>query len=80
MKPTKKTYTKPDVMMVDFSMASSVAASCAHTGNLSDGNTCSYEDNGWKIFIEGGNGGCDFHIGDDFCDHVPTADTNVFNS
>jgi hypothetical protein len=78
MKATKnkKTYTKPDVLAIDFTIKSSASSGCAYVGNFADGNNCGYNDNGFIIFI----GNCQI-IGDkDFCYQVPAADQNVFSS
>ena len=78
MKNTKKTktYTKPDVMAVNFALGSNSSSGCSYSGNFSDGNNCGYNDNGFIIF----SGKCDIVKDNDFCYHVPTADNNVFQS
>ena len=72
----KKTYSKPDVMAIDFSLGSSISSGCAYVGNFSDGNNCGYNDNGFIIFINS----CQIVSDKEFCYHVPTADNNVFSS
>lgn len=74
----KKTYSKPCVGFVDFSLTGSIAATCVHKGNYDDGNSCSYYDNGYNVFSPGGS--CDFPINKDFCYHAPTEDSSVFSS
>ena len=76
MNKTKKTYTKPDVMSVDFSLGSSMSSGCTYIGNFDSGDSCGYNDNGFIIFINS----CQIVSDKDFCYHVPTADTNVFDS
>ena len=75
----KKAYSKPCVGLVDFSLTGSIAATCVHKGNLSDGNTCYYEDNDYFVFSPY-NGSCDFPTNKEFCYHVPTEDTSIFSS
>ena len=76
----RKTYAKPCVEFVDFSLTGSIAASCVHQGTNTDINTCGYIDNGWTVYL---NGVCDIAGTDpdgEFCFHVPTADTSIFGS
>ena len=78
----KKAYVKPDAMLVDFSLSSSIAAACKQQASLSDANTCKpYEIDGGWIVMTTGNLICDFTPEDpNFCYHVPTEDTSVFSS
>lgn len=47
METVKRTYSKPDIGLVDFSLSSSIAANCLYKdGNQADGNTCTANDNG----------------------------------
>ena len=75
----KKTYSKPCVEFVDFSLTGSIASTCKFEGTNSDGNSCGYLDNGWIVYaIENV---CDTIVNDPyFCIHVPTEDTSVFSS
>ena len=78
----KKTYVRPDAVLVDFSLSSSIAATCRYQATLSDPNTCDpYNvDNGWTVMASN-SPICDFSPSDpQFCYHVPTADTSVFSS
>ena len=76
----RKSYSKPCVEFVNFSLSGSIAAACRYTGTNTDGNTCGYLDNGWIVFAA--EGVCTMPvIGDSiFCYHVPTEDTSVFSS
>ena len=76
----RKSYSKPCVEFVNFSLSGSIAAVCRYAGTNTDGNTCGYLDNGWIRFAV--DGVCDVTIGEgsDFCYHVPTEDTSVFSS
>ena len=74
----KKAYSKPCVGLVDFSLTGSIAATCVHEGNNTDGNTCGYMDNGYFVFSPGGV--CGFPVDKEFCYHAPTADTSIFSS
>ena len=74
----RKTYSKPCVEFVDFSLSGSIAASCVYRGNHDDGNSCSYEDNGWNFFSM--EGICEYQGNGDFCYHVPTVDNSIFGS
>lgn len=75
----RKSYSKPCVEFVNFSLSGSIAAVCRYAGTNTDGNTCGYWDNGWFMFAVGGV--CTMTVQDpDFCYHVPTEDTSVFSS
>ena len=75
----KKAYSKPCVGLVDFSLTGSIAATCVHEGNNTDGNSCGYKENGYFVFSPS-NGSCDFPVDKAFCYHAPTADTSIFSS
>ena len=75
----RKTYAKPCVEFVDFSLAGSIAASCVYEGTSADKQTCGYKDSGYIMFT-GDNGVCNFPTDKDFCYHVPTVDNSVFGS
>lgn len=76
----RKSYSKPCVEFVNFSLSGSIAAVCRYAGTNTDGNTCGYLDNGWIMFAV--EGVCTFQLpkDQDFCYHVPTEDTSVFSS
>lgn len=78
MNKIKKTYVKPEISFVDFTLSASIAGACTHTGNFSNGAECYYEDNGFHVFAP--KGVCDFPVDEEFCYHVPTEDTSIFNS
>lgn len=75
---TKKAYVKPDIALVDFSLSSSIAASCKFSPTYEDENSCiGYIENEYIVYSDG----CEIDpIAPDFCYHVPTADANVFIS
>lgn len=75
----RKTYSKPSIEFIDFSLCGSIAATCVYDGNYSDGNTCSYVDNGWTLFSSE-NESCTWQKDIEFCYHVPTEDKSVFGS
>ena len=74
----KKTYSKPCVEFVDFSLTGSIASTCVYKGTYSDGNTCGYLDNGYTVFSP--NSSCDYPVDKAFCYHVPTDDDSIFSS
>lgn len=74
----RKTYSKPCVEFVDFSLSGSIAASCVHQGTNTDSNTCGYESNGWLVYAQ--NSFCDVGTDKEFCYHVPTDDNSIFGS
>ena len=77
----KKVYVKPDAMLVDFSLSSSIAATCKHTATMSDSSCNPYSIDGGWIVMTTGNFVCELTPDDPtFCYHVPTEDTSVFSS
>ena len=78
---TKKAYVKPDIALVDFSLSSSIAATCKYesTGTfVEDGCTKGYIENGMQVFTELD---CDVAAPDyEVCYHVPSDGVNVFGS
>lgn len=75
----RKSYSKPCVEFVNFSLSGSIAAVCKYAGTNTDGNTCGYLDNGWIVYAV--EGVCTTTVKDpDFCYHVPTEDISVFSS
>lgn len=82
-KAGKKPYTKPRIEFVEFSLVSSITATCTYTGTHADGNNCTYDDNGWIRFSSANSVCVNEGIVDDdlsYCYHVPTADTSIFSS
>ena len=75
----KKAYVKPDAMLVDFSLSSSIAATCTFIGNHASADACSYSDNGWNVYSNE-NASCVIKTDKEFCYHVPVADTSIFGS
>ena len=76
----KKAYIRPDVQLVDFSLSSSIAATCKNFAGFANENNCTYDYNGWKVFES--KGICNLVIDNNgqFCYHVPTDDTRIFAS
>lgn len=75
----KKVYVKPDAMLVDFSLTSSIAATCVFIGNQAEAKDCNYSDNGWNVYSNE-NSTCVIKSDKEFCYHVPFADTSIFGS
>lgn len=78
----KKAYTKPEIVLVDFSLSSSIATTCRYTGTHADVTSCGYlNENGWITFTSPWTGCTSPALPSDvFCYHAPTADTSVFGS
>lgn len=75
----RKTYSKPCVEFVDFSLSGSIAATCTYKGTNADKNTCGYVDNGWIVYVT--ENICNMIVQNpDFCYHVPTEDKSIFSS
>lgn len=78
-----KNYVKPDIAFQSLQMAASVGGSCAHTAEFDPG-ICPAEipgQPGLTLFLE--NSECMVYspeMGGLICYHVPTADSNVFES
>lgn len=85
----KKKYTKPQVIIEDFSLVTNIAGNCESiVGNPSKG-TCAVKGTGDINMFNGSVTACDFtpeDMGepddtcDGFCYHVPTEYNNLFNS
>ena len=76
----KKAYTKPEIVLVDFSLSSSIATTCKFDANFAV-DVCSpvVEDNGWTYYNV--QFSCDVPLDrESVCYHVPTADTSIFSS
>lgn len=77
----KKTYARPTIEFVDFTLSSSIASTCKWQANFQE-NVCDprIEDNGWIIYNQSYD--CDFQVDQDpgVCYHVPTADSSLFSS
>lgn len=79
-----KNYIKPGISFQSLELATSIAAACVYKAEFDPG-TCPTEipgQPGLMVFQEGNNG-CLIYSpdGDGFiCYHVPTADSNVFES
>lgn len=78
----KKTYEKPMIIFEDFSLSTSIAAGCEFINGLSKEGECGYETRNGIVFLDG-IAGCAYtqpDTNDSLCYHVPTEDTNIFNS
>ena len=83
----KKQYSTPDVVFESFSLSTTIAGNCEVRIDTQSQGTCGYYMEGVGVaFIEGVTG-CRVPITDDmslafngFCYHVPTANSNLFNS
>jgi len=85
----KKTYQKPDIMYEDFSLSTNIAGDCERiVGNPTEG-SCALEGSGGVAVFNGNMSVCDFtpesynqaaDQWDGFCYHVPTEQSNLFNS
>lgn len=79
----KKAYTKPEIIFDDFSLATTIAATCGkeHTMSLQ---TCRVNVPGVGfVFMDPITSGCTTKIEDGdygICYDVPTADTKLFSS
>ena len=84
MKKVLKKYTKPEISFVDFSMSSSIAATCDNKANHYNSATCEYESPLWGIIFAGTNSVCSTQTQDGtndmFCQHVPIAGSVIFSS
>lgn len=78
----KKEYSKPIVIVEDFSLQTSIAAGCeVITDNPTQG-ACGYPTRNGVIFISDVTG-CKYHepdTNDSMCYHVPNDYANIFNS
>lgn len=80
MNNKRKTYTKPEISFVDFSISANIAANCNVAPTYADEESCiGYIDNGWHIYT---SEACeDFNESEpSFCYHVPNSNINVFAS
>lgn len=77
----KKVYVKPDIILVDFSLSSSIATICRYTGTNVDVSSCGFVENGFVVFTSPSTG-CTMPApnGAEFCYHAPTEDNSVFSS
>ena len=84
MNTVKKTYVKPALELVDFTLSSSIAGNCTFTANFAE-KVCSpvIEDNGYTVYNAAYL--CDYELNlgdgagntDGVCYHVPVADANI---
>ena len=77
----KKVYVKPDAMLVDFSLSSSIAAACKFIGTSTNANTCGYTEEGSDLILFAPGNVCNIPVIDqEFCYHAPTEANSVFAS
>ena len=78
----KKEYSKPQIMFEDFSISTNIAADCDFQNGLLTQGVCGYETRQGIVFVSG-VAGCKYikpDNDDSLCYHVPTVNTNIFNS
>lgn len=78
----KKKYTKPMIIIEDFSVNSTIAAGCEFKNGLLEQGACGYETRNGVVFLDTIEG-CVYKqpdVNDALCYHVPTVDTNIFAS
>lgn len=79
MNTVKKTYVKPALELVDFTLSSSIAATCRFEANSAE-NECLALDNGWTVY-NATISACIIDVDNkEVCYHVPTDDANIFAS
>ena len=85
----KKKYTKPQIIIEDFSLVTNIAANCEGKVNNASKGTCAVIGTGDIYMFDGNVSQCDYKpedLGgeadewDGFCYHVPTEYNNLFNS
>lgn len=82
----KKKYEKPQIIIENFSLSTTIAGDCEVKTNIPSQNTCGLDFSGVSIFLDTMNG-CGIKVtsegGDgeynNICYHVPYGD-NLFNS
>ena len=82
----KKEYSKPIVVFESFSLSTNIAGDCEHKTKLPSADTqygCGYQIRGAIVFVSEVQG-CTYHEPDGeyngICYHVPTVESNLFNS
>lgn len=81
----KKNYSKPEIVFEDFSLCTSIAANCEFKNNGPSSNQCGYQPEGlpYTIFLTGMSGCARKYTDGGYngiCYHVPSEDSNLFNS
>lgn len=84
----KKLYTKPIVIIENFSLSTNIAGDCETKTNIPSNNSCGLDFSGLMVFMQGMNGCTDIkvdNVGGDgvfngICYHVPSGNNNLFNS
>lgn len=76
-------YIKPEISFQKLSLATNISAGCQHSATLDPG-VCRAEIPGQPgLYVFQENSSCDVYspeLGGLICYHVPTADSNVFES
>ena len=82
MNTVKKSYVKPTLELVDFTLSSSIAGTCNATKTSEDVNSCAVMNNETEWLVYATFAICeDIQINSDsFCYHVPTEDAIIFAS
>lgn len=83
----KKKYEKPQIIIENFSLSTTIAGDCETKTNVQSTSSCGFDFSGLQVFLEGMGGCKDIQvdtIGGDgefngICYHVPYGD-NLFNS
>lgn len=81
----KRTYQKPEILFESFTLSTNIAGDCEIKTDLQSQNGCGVPLGPLVVFLETVQG-CDKKVEADdglyngICYHVPSANTNVFNS
>lgn len=82
----KKVYTKPVIVIEDFSLSTNIAGNCDVIIDTQSSGMCGLDFGGTMIFITDYAGCQDFEVSPDdgqyngICYHVPTSNNDMFNS
>ena len=83
----KKKYSRPDIAFESFSLSSSIAGNCEVKTDTKGGGECGYPLDGLGSIFLLNMGDCVVKITDEqslnfngFCYHIPTENSNLFNS
>lgn len=74
-------YVKPQIIFEEFSLNTSIAAGCElKTPLASSAENCGYPIRGGVVFVNGADCTIEQDAYNGFCYHVPTEQSNLFNS
>lgn len=79
----KREYKKPIVVFENFCMSTNIAAGCEFKNDLKGQGECGYPTRTGDVVFVLGITGCTYTQEDtngNLCYHVPTENTNIFNS